>query len=207
MNRRYLKIGASVLAILAVLFLMVWARALIGSRSAWEQGEKLFQEGKTIRAVTFFDRSMHWYTPWNPYVERSAERLWEIGARAEKQDDVMLALIAYRTIRRGFYGTEGFYAPGKTWIERSNARIDAILGKEGGEGRSKGGGGIRPAPDRFWSLMVELGLLGWLGTMVLFIVLWFRNGQGRKASAFSLLAWGVLSIVFFVLWIVAMIKA
>ena len=93
MNRRYLKIGASVLAILAVLFLMVWARALIGSRSAWEQGEKLFQEGKTIRAVTFFDRSMHWYTPWNPYVERSAERLWEIGARAEKQGNSYQVMI------------------------------------------------------------------------------------------------------------------
>ena len=186
---------------------MVWARALIGSRGAWEQGEKLFQEGKYIRAVTFFDRSMHWYTPWNPYVERSVQRLWEIGARAEKQDDVTLALIAYRTIRRGFYGTEGFYAPGKEWIERSNARIDALLGKERGEGRPGGERRIRPAPDRLWSLMVELGLLGWLGTMVVFILLWFRNDQGRKASAFSMVAWGVLSIAFFVLWLIGMIKA
>lgn len=187
--------------------MMVWARALIGSMGAWEQGEKLFQEGKYIRAVTFFDRSIHWYTPWNPYVERSAKRLWEIGADAEKKDNVTLALIAYRTIRRGFYGTEGLYAPGRAWIEKSEAKIDALLGQEARKEGSGGGGGIQPAPDRFWSLMVELGLLGWLGTMVVFIVLWFRNGHGRKAGAFSLAAWAVLSVAFFLLWIVGMIKA
>jgi len=196
-----------IVAVLAILFVMVWARVVIGSKGAWEQGEKLFQEGKTIRAVTFFDRSIHWYAPLNPYVERSARRLWQIGSEAEKKNDVVMALIAYRTIRRGFHGTEWFCSPGREWIEKSNAKIDALLGKQKGASEAKERRVIYPPPDPYWSLVVELGLLGWLGTMVLFIVRWFRDGQGPRPSFLSRIAWGVLSIAFFVLWIIGMTKA
>ena len=207
LNRSHWKIAAAVVAILIILFMMVWVRAYIGSMRSWEQGEALFQEKKYIRAVTFFDRSIHWYTPFNPYVERSAHRLWEIGARAEKDGDVMLALIAFRTIRRGFYGTEGLNTPGKGWIDKSNAKIRELSKQEKNKGEQTVEKRLHPPPDIFWSLMVEVGLLGWLVTMVILVVRLFRRDQGGKAPVYSRIAWGVLSCCFFVLWVISMIKA
>ncbi len=207
LKRSHLKIAAAVVVLLIILFAIVWVRAFLGSMRAWEQGEALFQQKKYIRAITFYDRSIHWYTPLNPYVERSAQRLWEIGTLAEKEGDVMLALIAFRTIRRGFYGIEGVYSPGKAWIAKSDAMIGRLTGH--GEDQEKGTEkkGLQPPPDIFWSIVVEVGLLGWLATMGVLIVRLFRRDSGRRAAVSSRIAWGVLSICFFVLWIIGMLKA
>jgi hypothetical protein len=63
------------------------------------------KENQIIRAISYFDRSLHWYAPLNPYVQKSAQRLWEIGDRAERDGDLKLAFIAFSTIRSGFYGS------------------------------------------------------------------------------------------------------
>ena len=207
LNRSHLKTAGAVVGILILLFLMVWVRAYIGSMHSWEQGEALFQENKYIRAVTFFDRSIHWYTPFNPYVERSAQRLWEIGARAEKDGDVMLALIAFRTIRRGFYGTGGLNTPGKGWIDKSNTKIRELSKQEKNKGERTVEKRLQPPPDIFWSLMVEVGLLGWMVTMVILAVRLFKRERGKKSPVYSRIAWGVLSCCFFVLWVISMLKA
>jgi len=57
----------------------------------YKTAETLLKENQTIRAITYFDRSLHWYAPLNPYVEWSAKRLWEIGERAEQEKDPRLA--------------------------------------------------------------------------------------------------------------------
>jgi hypothetical protein len=79
---RPLKIVSLIVIVILIFFVIVWARALYGSRENFIRGETFLKEGQTIRAVTFFDRSIHWYTPLNPYVQKSAERLWVIGQRA-----------------------------------------------------------------------------------------------------------------------------
>jgi len=68
----------------------------------YDTGETLLKGNEIIRAITYFDRSLHWYAPVNPYLERAATRLWEIGEQAEKAGDKRLALIAYESIRTGF---------------------------------------------------------------------------------------------------------
>lgn len=84
-----------ILGLIAIFLIMVWARAFYGSMKAYHQGEIYLKGKQYIKAITFFDRSIHWYTPFNPYVRKSAERLWEIGNYAEGQGDIKLALIAY----------------------------------------------------------------------------------------------------------------
>jgi hypothetical protein len=91
------------------------------------QGEAHFTANQYIKAITFFDRSIHWYTPFNPYVRKSAERLWEISKDAQKRGDIRLALIATRTIRRGFIAERSFYTPGRDWIEKCDLRIYDLL--------------------------------------------------------------------------------
>jgi hypothetical protein len=207
LNRSHIKIAAVVVCLMILLSMMVWVRALMGSMRAWEQGEALFQEKNYIRAVTFFDRSIHWYTPLNPYVERSAQRLWAIGTMAEKRGDVVLALIAFRTIRRGFYGIESVYSPGQSWIDRSDIKISQ-LSKHGGTGTAgTAKRALPPPPDIFWSLMAEVGLLGWLLTMGILAVRLFRRDQGKRATASSCIGWAVLSACFFGLWLAGLLKA
>jgi hypothetical protein len=59
-----------------LLLLILWVRVFYGSMQDYKTGETLLRENQTIRAITYFDRSLHWYAPLNPYVERSAKRLW-----------------------------------------------------------------------------------------------------------------------------------
>ena len=67
------------------------------------------------------------YTPASPLVERSAQRLWDLGETAQQRGDVARALIAYRSLRSSFYAVSGLYAPGKEWIRRCDARIAVLV--------------------------------------------------------------------------------
>ena len=130
---RFFKMACIILCLVAIGLMMVWVRAFYGSMQAYQQGEVYLEEKQYVRAVTFFDRSIHWYTPFNPYVRKSAERLWGIGEHAEKEGDVQLALIAYRTIRRGFYGASHFITPGMAWINKASGRSTRFWGRPRGK--------------------------------------------------------------------------
>ncbi len=57
----------------------------------------------------------------------------------------------------------------------------------------------------FWSLMVELGFFGWIGSTIAFIF----NGISKdnkliKGKAFF---WGILIVLFYAVWIAGMKKA
>jgi hypothetical protein len=206
-----------ILVLVAVAFAMVWARAFYGSMQAYQQGEACLEKDQYIRAVTFFDRSIRWYTPLNPYVRKSAERLWEIGMLAKQQDDIRLALIAMRTIRRGFYAAGSVYTPGKDWIKRCNVQISRLMEidqsyreTEGGSGaldKSTPGSLEATSPSTPWSIIVEIGFLGWIGSVVGFIMFACKDSGEARLFARPALVWGCLSLIFFALWIVAMMRA
>ena len=180
LKNRYLRIAGAVLALALIFFAMVWMLAFYASFDAYRNGEIYFAQGKWIKAITYFDRSMHWYAPLNPYVEKSAQRLWELGERAERHGDLTLALIAYRTVRRGFYSASHFTTPGLDWIERCEARIRSIAPleakrrgwhydqKQEREISERRGA---PAPDVLWTMVLEVGLFGWIGCIIGFICL------------------------------------
>ena len=106
-----------------LIMLVLWARVFYGSMKDYETGETLLKENQIIRAITYFDRSLHWYAPINPYLEKAATRLWEIGERAEKDKDIRLALIAYESIRNSFYGTRHVFTPGEDWVQRAESKV------------------------------------------------------------------------------------
>jgi hypothetical protein len=207
----------TVLSLLVITLGMLWVKVFMGSMKAYEEGERSLEQSEFTRAVTYYDRSLHWYAPWNPYVERSAQRLWEISEKAEGGGDVRLAIIALRTIRRGFYGASHLYLPGKPWIERCELKIQELLDLEivrhdSSHGEGRVGDGSKKvedisSPDVFWSLVVEVGFLGWIGSALCFIVSAFPDGRsGRKRLGRSL-TWSILLVISFSLWIIGMIKA
>lgn len=212
-----IKVGFVILGVIALGLLLVWGRAFYGSWKAFEEGEAFLKKGENIRAITFFDRSIHWYTPFNPYVEKSAQRLWEIGEQAEKQGDIKLSLIAFRTIRGGFYAARSLYTPGKEWIRKSDAKIHIMEEAElkariqGSDTRQALGSVPKVqetvGPDPIWSLVVVTSFLGWVGSVIAIIIFLFaRREKPVLRSKLALLCIS-LAAIFFAFWILGMVKA
>ena len=211
----YVRMISIVVSLMAIAFILIWARAFYGSIQAYKKGEAFLKEKQYIRAVTYFDRSIHWYTPFNPFVQKSAERLWGIGEQAEKEGDIRLALIAYRTIRSGFYGASHFVTPGMAWIKKSERKIDALMGEEDKE-VSKDSASLKeamlaeqktPSPNVLWTILLEIGFLGWIGSVIGFIMFRRRHEKEAEYRASSGFLWLILTACFFGLWIIGMIKA
>jgi hypothetical protein len=192
----------TILLLVAGLLLIVWGRVYSGSYQSYREGMVHLENRERVRAITYFDRSIHWYTPFNPWVQKSAERLWEIGQAAEKEGDTRLALIAYRTIRRGFFAARSVYQPGKNWIRRSEVQIERLV-------RAESGAPALPPqqsrdPDVFWSMMVLIGLFGWIGSMLGFIMAqWgpWRQREGRLGLRSLMIC---AFFAFLVLWFAGM---
>ena len=192
---------------------LVWARAFFVSMRAYHRGEGYLKRQQYVKAITFFDRAIHWYAPFNPYVNKSARRLWEISALAERQGDMPLALIATRTIRRGFLAARSFFTPGRDWINRCDARIASLMDHESKArepGRDAGASLPRqasPAPSVFWTIVLEVGFIGWIGSAIGFLMLSLRGGQTVRLRSAPAIFWGLMVVAFYALWIIGMLRA
>ena len=209
------RITGMVLLAIAVFLFMTWLRCFYGSMEAYNTGEKMLKQKQLIRAITYFDRSIHWYTPWNPYVEKSAERLWEIGEQAQKEGDLTMALIAFRTIRGGFYAASHFVIPGGKWIEKCESKIDQLVRMQEKTKDESRAGKLKDtvrqsqkgsSPDVFWTVILEIGFFGWVGSLFGFI---FREWGPKEGSThfFRPFTWLGLGGAFFAMWIIGMMKA
>jgi hypothetical protein len=207
------KVIAMALGLCLVLLTVVWIRAFYGSMHAYEEGEGYLRKQQFVKAITFFDRSIHWYTPFNPYVHKSAQRLWEICIWAEKKGDLQLALIAARTIRRGFLGVRSFYTPGRNWIDRSDTKIASLMSRASGPQQRNNAPVVSspqqtgPEPDVFWTLTLEIGLVGWIGSVIGFLMCSLTGGQTPKLKSGPAVFWGILVLIFYTMWILGMMRS
>lgn len=188
-----------------LLLFMLWARVFYGSMEDYKTGEALLKENQTVRAITYFDRSLHWYAPLNPYVQKSAQKLWEIGDQAERAGDVKLAFIAFSTIRSGFYGSSHFIVPGQQWIEKSESRMRNLVRLEEKE-KVLPDQKVTP-PNVFWTVLLEIGFLGWIGSVLGLIVTGIGRPKESKPSSALIGGWLALAVTGFVLWILGMVRA
>lgn len=212
-----LRILRAIVLVVIVFLAMVWMRAFYGSMKAYEEGEKYLEMDQFVEAITFFDRSIHWYTPYNPYVQKSAQRLWEIGERSRRNGDIKLALIALRAIRGGFYSARSFYTPGGNWIRMSEQKIYELEEMEKAqkglqdEAKMETSFGERsqevPGPNPGWSVVVVLSFLGWVGSLLAFIPCVFEaKGEGKRRWTRGA-PWLGIAAIFYALWIIAMFRA
>ncbi len=204
-------------ALIIILLAMVWVRTFYGSMKTYQKGEIHFKANQYINAITFYDRSIHWYTPFNPYVHKSARHLWEISMDAQARGDIRLALIAVKTIKRGFVAARSFYTPGRDWIEKCDIRMSELLKfEQGKKNHLKREGKVEvllldnpqvKGPDILWSIILLIGLLGWIGSAIGFIISRFRTSNPSGLLSFSNFKWVLFWAVFFAIWIVGMMKA
>jgi hypothetical protein len=205
-SRLIVKASSVVFLVLVIL----WLRVFYGSMEDYKTGETLLKENQTIRAITYFDRSLHWYAPLNPYVERSAKRLWEIGEGAEKKGDSRMARIAFESIRNAYYGTSHVFNPGSEWIDRAESRIKKLAAGgayEHGENSMAAEAPKSSHPHALWSVAVVLGFLGWVGSALGLIVSVLRKNRGTGNVFLKGLVWVCLILAFAALWVGGMVMA
>lgn len=205
-------------ALLIFTLMAVWGRAYIGSMRDFSKGESFFIEKEYVKAITFFDRAMHWYAPLNPYVERSAEYLMEISNEAEKINDTMISLIALETIRNSFYGTRSFYNTGVGWIDKSNKKIAYIVGNlDENKLISDCTSGIGHHlylirtkyndPVIFWTVILGLGFLGWIGSVIGWTHFCLGKDIKPRKILYSNWFWISLAFINYGFWLLGIVRA
>lgn len=200
-----------------IMLIMVWSSVCYRSMQNFHKGEFYFNTQEYIKAITYFDRSIHWYAPFNPYVKKSVQRIWAIGKQAKEKENIKLALIAYRTIRNGFFGAYSFYQPGIEWIEQcekdifdlTKLKIQEKWGQKRSESLRKKDVFKEKAnrPEILWTVIVEIGFWGWIAAMSVYIFIRFSSGTNSKIRILAVRKCYVLLICFYILWIMGMIKA
>ena len=205
--------------LMLIIIIAIWTRTLISSKKNFSEGEKYFNNKQYIKAITFFDRSMHWYTPFNTYIEKSAEYLWEISDRAKAISNDQLSMIAIETIRNSFYSSRSFYLTGDNWIKRCDDRIHDITKNQDEKTKNEeveSGGQdkiymqdniVYNDPAILWTVVLEIGLLGWIGAVL--GIIFFRLRPSLEADRFihTYWFWILLAGINYSLWIFGMIKA
>lgn len=180
--------------------------------------EQAFSQKNYAQAIQHYERAILWYVPVGGVVEASAAKLWEIAEHLQQENPV-LALEAYRSLRSAFYATRSFYTPGQPWIDRANPKIARLMAGQTDYSEADRKKSIaqkteealvileRPmSPDPFWSMMVVLGFLGWASGTLLFIWRAFREGSTQVMLKQGIL-WGSVIVVFYALWIIGMVNA
>ena len=120
-------VAANAAAICVICIVLIWGNTLYRQHVQFDKGEKGYRASDFPSAVAGYEAAIHMYTPGSSLVDRSAQRLWEIGQMTELSGDIPHALIAYRALRSSFYAVSGIYSPGKEWIARCDARIAALV--------------------------------------------------------------------------------
>jgi hypothetical protein len=204
--------------ILGVFFSLVALKMVYMQREHFTRAEKYYASLDWKLAIRQYDETMHFYTPWSPYITKSAERLWQIGELFEKEGKPDWALISYSAIRSSFYASRSLYTPHKDWIAKCDEKIAdlnvKLLIKDGSVSPADGDAEKRKqlhvlkvdrAPAPLWSVAVEASLFGWIAS-VMFIVI--RGFDDKGKPRWRAVTHGMVSFFLtFAFWVLSLIKA
>jgi hypothetical protein len=199
-----------------IILILIFGKIFYMQRDHYLQAES-YVATDLKRAILEYDVAMHNYTPWSPYIRRSAERLWQIGEMLERKGKPDLAVIAYSSIRSSFYASRSLYTPGKEWIEKCDDKIASLnVDKLVGEGTIKPGESETEkkkhlfvqktdrAPDPLGSVLLELGFFGWVASIVFVIIKGFDE-EGRVKVRTALYGMGFF-ICSFAIWVISALR-
>lgn len=197
---------------------LVYLKVTISARSDYQRAQAALQSNNLEEAITYFNRAIHWYSPGSKTITNSIHGLWQIGTQAEGNGDAEMALKAFRAIRSSLYSARSFYTPHSDWIEKCDDRISTLVAQEQ-TSRSPNKHKdflakkdealtilkMKTEPDLFWSIVCEVGFIGWIGCAIAFILRVFtgeRSFVPRRA-----IFWGILIVLFYSLWLAGMLRA
>ena len=192
----------------------VFLVALIGkvyweSSAEFRRASELEAGGSLEESIIHYDRAIHWYFPGNPHVKKSILRLWNIGEE-NLEKNPRVAVLAYSAIRAGLHSIRHIYWPHKNWIHRANEKIAILRSQEESSDPQalafhKKALELDERPGTFWVILLELGFLGWVGSV--FGLIWKGFDQEGHMNARASLPWVFGIIGGFGIWILGMLKA
>jgi tetratricopeptide (TPR) repeat protein len=216
LRQRYpaLHIALRIGVLLAAFLVILYAKVAYNARQDFTLGEDAYTHGEYKRAIIHYERTIKWYTPWSTVVPRAVERLWQLGTEAEARGEVSLALEAYQALRSSLYAVQSLYIPYQRWIPKSEERIAPLLAKTKA-GEKPNADKLQQDTARFamqlqrhvgphlgWSILVEIGFLGWVGATVGLI--WYVVDEAGNFARRQGVLWGSLMAVCFALWLIGM---
>src|SRR5215510_1847695 len=200
--------------LLAAFLVILYAKVTYNANQDFVLGENAYTHGEYKRAITHYERTIKWYTPLSTAVQRAVERLWQLGTEAEARGEISLALEAYQTLRSSLYAVQSFYIPYQSWIPKSEERIAPLLAKTKA-GEELNADKLAQDTARFamqlqrhvgphlgWSILLEIGFLGWVGATIGLI--WYVVDEAGNLARRQGLLWGSLIAIFFALWLIGM---
>jgi len=169
--------------IIAVFLIMIVIRVGFGSYKEFKAAEKFYEEKNTDLAIIHYDRAIHWYTPFNPYVKASVNKLKEIGQRCEAENNYEEAVETYEILRSSIYSTRSFYTPFKSVIGFTDEKIAALRASLIENDPAWNKKAKKPtkaeilaklkqnrAPSVFFSVLASIGFIGWIASVIFFIL-------------------------------------
>jgi len=203
-----------ILGVLLFLAAVLVVKVTYNARQEFAGGEEAYTRGAYHVAITHYARAIKWYTPLSNTVRYAVERLWQLGSEAEARGDWHLALEAYQSLRASLYAVQSFYIPYQSWIPKSEAHIAPLLAKTKAGEEPKADKLAQDtarfaiqlqrhvAPHLGWSILLEIGFLGWVGATIGLI--WYIVDEAGNFARRQGLLWGSLMAVFFALWLIGM---
>src|SRR5215510_11639611 len=167
-----------VVGLLVAFVVILYAKVTYNASQDFALAEEAYTRSEYKVAITHYERTIKWYAPLSTVVQRAVARLWQLGTDAEASGELFLALEAYQTLRSSLYAVQSFYIPYQSWIPKSEERIAPLLAKtktdaEAGEDRLAQDTARFAAqlqrhvgPYLGWSVLVEIGFLGWVGATI-----------------------------------------
>jgi len=178
-------VGAS----LAVLMLVMSARAVLEARTEAAYADVALASGDLELAIVKLRASARWDAPLNVFAARSLTRLMQLAEQAEQRGDAVHALSAYRAAHAAIQATRSFYTPHQDVLARADERIATLMAQEPPAGIE-----LRRSPtDRkadylallsasdprpFGVLLAFVGFATWVGSAVVFLS-WGVDAEGR----------------------------
>jgi hypothetical protein len=150
--------------ILQAIALVVIALALITVRVVWSSRAEFRAAGESTgeMKIVHYGRAARLYAPGNPYSRRALEALAQDGS-----------LQAWEEVRGAILASRSFYTPHRELLVEANEAIAKLMAeKDPKHGLKWHEGKLAEdnAPSVGWSIVALIGLFGWIGAAVLFIL-------------------------------------
>ena len=214
---RCLRTALSLLLLGGMFIAIFVVKSAVEATKTYHRAEAAYKQGKADEARQYYERTIKRHTPLSATTPRAIKRLWQLGTTAEGQGNVPLALAAYRSLRSSLYAIQSVYSPYKPWIPKSESKIAALMAHTITAAQPNAAKLAqdtakflrqlqRPSgPHLGWTIVTEIGFLGWIGATVGFI--WRASTPTGGWAWRPSLRWGGSGVVCFTLWIIGMLFA
>jgi hypothetical protein len=190
-------ITSFILTALIVLIIFTCIKIISTSKSEFILAEDHLARDELSKAITHYERSLHWFLPFSQTPYQAAEKLWALAQRLQSQNQTSEALKTYRILRSAFYSIRSIYTPGKKWIHLCNEKIAHLMATNFIESQESPKTTFAEKKSQYLSLleterppftfpgiMNEIGFFGWVSSILLFIFKALSpQGQLKKRPA------------------------